>query len=396
MKRLCIFCFYDSKGTVDKSVEYLLGELTLNSDRLIIVINGKIEDGGKKILQTYSNDVVIRENVGYDAGAYKFAIFKYLKIEEIRQYDELVLCNDTFIGPFVPLKDIFETMEKTECDLWAINGVDWKFLPDIQSYFFVFNKSIIRDERFFKYWEDNIDEHTRCLEDVYAQFETGLFYYLTQVEKKRYSVYVPENNCNIYTSVSVAIKKYGIPLIKKKALKKYTDSQDDIIDAMQYILETNCYPVENIIDYIQRFCDVKITKEYISNYVVNKSNIEERTYIEVETTTEEMKKRIDESKGFYIYGCGIWARKIYWNLCRNNDNFKGFLITDIKKFGHKGLYGFDVVQIDKIDINQDFDIVLGANKANAIEIVDNYLLNINNQRIISLFPDTIARMCHMK
>lgn len=51
MKRLCIFCFYDSKGIVDKSVEYLLGELLLNSDRLVIVVNGNIEDNSKKYLK---------------------------------------------------------------------------------------------------------------------------------------------------------------------------------------------------------------------------------------------------------------------------------------------------------------------------------------------------------
>ncbi len=57
-------------------------------------------------------------------------------------------------------------------------------MPVIQSYFLAFNKSIIQDDKFFKYWQDNIDEHTHCLEDVYAQFETGLFYYLTQLEKR--------------------------------------------------------------------------------------------------------------------------------------------------------------------------------------------------------------------
>lgn len=391
MKRLCIFCFYDSKGIVDKSVEYLLGELALNSDRLVIVVNGNIEDESKKTLETYSKDVFVRENVGYDAGAYKFAIFKYLKIEEIRQYEELILCNDTFIGPFVPLKDIFDTMAKRECDWWGINGVDWKFLPDIQSYFWVFNKSIIQEDKFFKYWQDNIDEHTHCLEDVYAQFETGLFYYLTQLEKKKYSVYVPENNCNIYTSVSVSIKKYGIPLIKKKALRNFNTSWDDIIDAIQYIHETNCYPVENIIDYIQRFCDVRITKEQIFEYVVDKDNIKDNPYIELETTTEDVKKSIDKSKGFYIYGCGVWARKIYWNLCRDNSNFKGFLISDINKLGYKKLYGFDIIQIDKVDINEEFDIVLGVNKKNSIEIVNQFLLTINRKRIISLFPDSLLR-----
>lgn len=392
MKRLCIFCFYDSKGIADKSVEYLLGELMLNTDRLIIVINGNIEDDSKKILETYSKEVVVRENAGYDAGAYKFAIFKYLDIEEIRQYDELILCNDTFIGPFVPLKEIFDTMEKRKCDWWAINGVNWKFLPDIQSFFWVFNKSIIKNDKFYEYWENNIDEYTSSIEDVYAQFETGLFYYMIKTQKIKYSVYIPTNNCNIYKSVSASVKKYGIPLIKKKALKNFNINKDDVIDALQYIYKTNCYPVENIIDYIQRFCDVRITKEQISEYVVDKSNIKESPYIEVETTTQNVKKSIDESKGFYIYGCGVWARKIYWNLCRDNSNFKGFLISDIEKFGHKELYGFDVMQIDKVNINKDTDIVLGVNKANAIEIAKKYLTGIDMRRVISLFPDTLAEI----
>lgn len=390
MKRLCIFCFFDREGIVDKSVEYLLDELRRNSDRLLIVVNGSIQADSKKILETYSKDVVVRENIGYDAGAYKFAMFKYLKIEEIRQYDELILCNDTFIGPFVPFKDIFDTMEKRKCDWWGINGVDWKFLPDIQSYFWVFNKSIIQDDNFFSYWKDNIDESTYSLGDVYAQFEAGVFYYLTQIEKKRYSVYVPENNCSIYKSVSISIKNYRIPLIKKKALRNFNTSRDDIIGALQYIYETNCYPIENIIDYIQRFCGVIVTKEQIRDYVVDASNIKEYPYIELETTTEEVKKRIDESKEFYIYGCGVWARKIYWNLCRDNDRFKGFLISDIEKFGHKDLYGFEVKQIDKIDINQDTDIVLGVNKENAVDIVSKYLTSIDGERVISLFPNTLA------
>ena len=283
-------------------------------------------------------------------------------------------------------------MGKRECDWWAINGVNWKFLPDIQSYFWVFNKSIIQDDKFFKYWQYNIDEHTHCLEDVYAQFETGLFYYLTQTEKKKYSVYVPENNCNIYTSVSVSIKKYRIPLIKKKALRNFNTSRDDIIDAIQYIYKNNSYPIENILDYIQRFCDVEITKEQISEYVVDKANIKDNPYVELETTTKNVKKSIDESKGFYIYGCGVWARKIYWNLCRDNSNFKGFLISDIEKFGHKQLYGFDVMQIDKVNINKDTDIVLGVNKANAIDIAKKYLTGIDKRRVISLFPDTLVEI----
>ena len=133
-----------------------------------------------------------------------------------------------------------------------------------------------------------------------------------------------------------------------------------------------------------------VTKEQIAEYVVDKAHIKDNPYVELETTTEDVKNSIDESKEFYIYGCGVWARKIYWNLCRDNSNFKGFLISDIEKFGHRQLYGFDVMQIDKVNIDKDADIVLGVNKANAIDIAKKYLAGIDKRRVISLFPDTLA------
>ena len=82
MKRLCIFCFFDREGIVGKSVEYLLDELRRNSDRLLIVVNGSIQADSKKILETYSKDVVVRENIGYDAGAYKFAYADRYVVED--------------------------------------------------------------------------------------------------------------------------------------------------------------------------------------------------------------------------------------------------------------------------------------------------------------------------
>ncbi len=66
----------------------------------------------------------------------------------------------------------------------------------------------------------------------------------------------------------------------------------------------------------------------------------------------------------------MWSlgKKDILEFMQNNNNFKGFLISDIEKFGHKDLYGFEVMQIDKANINKDTDIVLGVNKANAIDI----------------------------
>ena len=48
------------------------------------------------------------------------------------------------------------------------------------------------------------------------------------------------------------------------------------------------------------------------------------------------------------------------------------------------------MQIDKVNIDKDADIVLGVNKANAIDITKKYLTGIDKRRVVSLFPDTLA------
>ena len=50
------------------------------------------------------------------------------------------------------------------------------------------------------------------------------------------------------------------------------------------------------------------------------------------------------------------------------------------------------MQIDKTNINKDTDIVLGVNKANAIDIVKKKIINMDSKNIISLFPKTISKM----
>ena len=48
----------------------------------------------------YTNEIIIRENSGFNAGAYADVIVKVLD-DEIRDWDELVLCNDIFFGPWL-------------------------------------------------------------------------------------------------------------------------------------------------------------------------------------------------------------------------------------------------------------------------------------------------------
>ena len=105
MKRLCVFSIFDPEGQVDAYIYYWLKEFKSVCDRIIVVSNGDLKKCHQ--LTKYADDVIERDNTGFDGGAYADVLTKYLSYEEIQEFDEIALCNDTCYGPFVPMKEIF-------------------------------------------------------------------------------------------------------------------------------------------------------------------------------------------------------------------------------------------------------------------------------------------------
>ena len=140
MERLGIFVFYDREGIVDSYIDYLLCDLRKCLSYLIIVVNGKVDILGYDIFSKYADQIVIRNNKGFDIGAYKEIIEDLHQKKEMRKWDEIVFCNDTFYGPFIPFTQIFDEMAQRQVDFWGLNYIDNSFLSHIQSYFLVFGK----------------------------------------------------------------------------------------------------------------------------------------------------------------------------------------------------------------------------------------------------------------
>ena len=107
MKRLCIYLVYDKQNIVDEYIGYMLQELKTSVDTLVVVCNGLEIKKGKSILESYADKLFFRENVGFDVGGFKDALCDFLGWNEVLEYDELVLINDSFFGPFVPMDSIF-------------------------------------------------------------------------------------------------------------------------------------------------------------------------------------------------------------------------------------------------------------------------------------------------
>lgn len=386
-KRLCIFSFYDESGIVDRYVEFLLADLKKCVERLIIVVNGTISDAEKNKLYSQSEDVIVRKNEGFDAGAYKYALIHYIGFNSLYSYDELILCNDTFFGPFISFKDIFSDMDRKDCSFWGLNYIDMTIAAHLQSYFLVFRNDIIHGNEFIEYIMDSIDENTNNIIDVYAQFETGLFFYLVHILGKKYESYSIRNSCDVYLSSNYCLKKYNLPLIKKKALNNIDIAWDNLLDSMKYVVKQTAYPLSYILGYISKVYGIHLESSELTEY-----RIEVDKLIEVEVdnpvrTEEELSDYINNSNGFYIYGTGIWARKIYWMYCRDQAAFKGFLVSDLQSLNYTTLYDKTITQFTRYHYHGESEaqIILGMDRKNTREVMNKMDIEIGDERIFCLW-----------
>lgn len=180
--RAGIYFFYDDDGIVDDYIPYFLNDLQKNLSYLMIICNGKLSRSGRKTLELYADEVIVRENIGLDVWAYKSA-FQHMGWDKLSEYDEIVICNSTLMGPVYPFKDVFDEMAQRDIDFWGITKHGslpfdpfhcnpYGYLPEhIQSHFMAFRKKLIMSQEFQMYW-DNMEMINSYSESI-GRFETA-------------------------------------------------------------------------------------------------------------------------------------------------------------------------------------------------------------------------------
>ncbi len=365
LTRLGIFSFYDREGSVDEYVEYLLRDLKNCLSRLIIVINGEVSQQGKRKLEKYSKEVLLRENKGFDAGAYKEVFVKYLPEKEISRYDEIVLCNDTFYGPIIPFQDIFQKMDAVRCDFWGMNYRSFGVLDYLESYFLVFRGRALQKD-LISYFRNNIEENAHDIEDVCAFFERGLFMYLTREKNRFWGTYADRNDYNIFRSSASCIKKAGLPLIKRKAFSSRYYVQDQVLGALRYIKANSSYPVNDILNSVRRLYGLDITMGMAESSNTEDERMEEYRLPMSIQTPETIREFAEDSEELYIYGAGIWGRAIYWCYARGRAEFKGFVVSEGEKTSDCCM-GHPVIPYSRLE-GKPGDIIVGLDSVNTQKV----------------------------
>lgn len=260
VKRLGIFVFYDASGIVDQYVERLLQGSFAVMNEIVVVVNGGVTESSKKKLERYSKRVYIRENLGFDGGAYKDVFLKLLSREKWEKWDEVILFNDTFYGPVFSWSQVFESMgNETTVDFWGLSRYCGSNYPEhIQSYFLVCRKKLILSASFWNFW--NTLEYPKSRLEATEKFEVQFTLYFSRegfigksytdiCDKKIDKDYM--NDDIVYISCAYEmLSELRIPIIKRTALtiSNFIKAKQ----ALEYIKKNTDYSVELIFAHLKR------------------------------------------------------------------------------------------------------------------------------------------------
>ena len=279
LKRLGIFFCYDEDGIIDDYITYILEDMYQNLDDLYVISDNSLTNEGQEKLNKYvKSEVILKVNCHFDALAYRDVMFNVIGFENLSNYDEIVLFNNSFFGPIVSFKTIFNEMDSKNLDFWGITKHGKSTHPEIhdysknhdeyiQHYFIVFRKNLFQSEYFKEYWL-NIPKLNNESDLIYKH-ESFFTKYFSDLGYK-WDVFVNSDDFdgNIKNAMDFStfdmynfISNKNLPIIKINAFKKPRKTHlrynvaSDISKAIDYVKKHSNYDVSLIYKHLLRIMD---------------------------------------------------------------------------------------------------------------------------------------------
>ncbi len=321
MKRIGIFVSYDASGQMDGYVYFLLNSMLEIVQKLVVIINGSVRSYCYKELKKYSDTIFVRENYGYDAGAYKDAFTRFLADEKWENWDEIILFNDTFYGPFHPWEEVFKEMDEEKTDFWGLSRhpgggdrlVTGRKVPQhIQAYFLVCKRSMFLSSCWQEFWNEL--EYPGTYFEAVEKFEVYFSEYFTKkgyqneafTDKSSIEIAYGRNPCIYYFYPLMMDDKF--PIIKKKAVR--LENLNKLKEIMDNIKKCSGYNVEFIDENMRRLC---------GENQINPLAPFDLTYLG---------KFYNRYQRVFIYGHGNYGKGIAEYFRYKGWKLDGFVVTD--------------------------------------------------------------------
>ncbi len=335
VKRCAVLVLYDKGGIFDEYVYFLIDELKTISEKLFVVVNGKIDIVHRNRINSLCDVLSVRENKGFDGEAYRHVFTTYFSNNELHEFDELILCNDTFFGPFVPFVDIFKQMEKKEYDFWGLNYVDIGITQYITSYFLVFKSRVIRSNILNAFFKSMHPITSYAEATIY--FEHVLFETLN--EQYNFAYYCRETNVDLFRNPYSSIAEYKMPIMKRKSFAKNYINKTAVLLSLGYIKKYMRYDISIILSQISREFGLNITLEQITSVSCVKM-IPENKKLEAICNFDILRRFIDAHKIVFFFGAGVYSLHLLKSVA-NIKPIQAILVSA----GHKNIENFAEIPI---------------------------------------------------
>lgn len=296
-KRIAIYVIYDKDGKLDGFRKYYLSELNKVVDYVLAVICGTLTPESRDELEEIVNEIYVRENKGLLAGAWVDGI-AHIGWDALDKYDELFMLNDSFFGPFYPLQDMMDAMEKSDADFYgSMRNFEDKNITSffghnlkhghVQGsicYFYIIKSRLLHAPEFRKYWDKMPEVHQDG--DTYFYAELNFYDYVVDAGFKVDSYQSDKLKGyffdNLTHNMNKLIRDENIPFARIRPFGSDVMYQaltmgyaKDPRETIQFIAENTNYDVNLMWDYLLRTKNLTdIFYQMQLEYVVPKNIVE--------------------------------------------------------------------------------------------------------------------------
>ncbi len=354
---------YIPSGEIEEFKKKLIEMISTYADTFIIVSNGAVSKQTYSFFHEYASRILIRENIGYDGGAYKDAVSDL----DLDGYDELLLMNDTFYGFFYPLDNFFgKSQNIPNVDFWGLTqysgGIgDYKeyISPHIQGYFLLIKSSMLHSNAFRLFW-DTLKypvSYTEAVKNFEVRFTT--FFQEFGFRGNAYCRLETIGINDTFSEVSYIknpyelIKDLHCPVLKRKSC--YIENLN-ALKAIKYIQKNNLYDVELIFKQILLDHKNGVISSYFNLY--------------------DLEIFLDRYNRIYIYGKGVYGLALY--------EYLGYRSIEIEKFivSCKGELEDDgTIEVSELPKGNDYGIILALKPQFTHEVMGNLLHRVSEEQL---------------
>lgn len=167
MSLLVVMAHFDVDRILRKHVIKSLETYMVSADRLIVVSTSGLDEGEVERLPS-GVEFITRRNYGYDFFSYKWGLDF---VGNYQDYDRVLVVNDSFIGPVVPLENILESTSVQNSDFAGLT-LSNRHGRHVQSFFFTFTSTVSKSNGMRNFWRDLIPISDRF--KVISNYEIGL------------------------------------------------------------------------------------------------------------------------------------------------------------------------------------------------------------------------------